>query len=339
MAKQPAKPAQRAAAKPAPRAAEPARRPPPPPPRQAAQPPRQAPAQPQRQAAPPPRQAAPPPRGDQRQALAATSVSAQLPAHLRERALRSQGRGISQDAADNLVPIIYILQEQSPQVQSRDSKYVEGALAGNFWLRGTTELFDGEKDGMLVQPCHFNKCVIEWGPDRGQFIARHDVMPEVAEQVEDPNDPNIKRWVNPETGNRYAETREHVVRIFMPDGRRIPLVIPFTSTGHTVSRGWTFDMNQKQVEGVRADSTMLLYRMFTKWTTNKKGSWFKPDVKFEGWVQDLADIDAGDAIFNAFNSGEKRVDEAGYGEMGGEQFADQPGGEDGQVAEGEGRGI
>jgi hypothetical protein len=162
----------------------------------------------------------------------------------------------------------------------------------------------------------FQKAVIEWGPERGSFIARHETMPDHAEQVQDPNDPNKKSWVDPQTGNRFVDVREHIVRVFLPDGRRIHIVMPFTSTGHSVSRGWMTDMNQKQFEGQIVDSTMLLYRLHTKWTTNKKGSWFMPSVKFEGWVEDPADIEAGDALFHAFAAGDKVVDTAGYGDGG-----------------------
>jgi hypothetical protein len=61
-------------------------------------------------------------------------------------------------------------------------------------------------------------------------------------------------------------------------------------------------------------------------------------VDFEDWVQEAADIDAGETIYNAFSSGEKQVDTqsytegtedqlgAGDGEAGGEQGdTDRPG--------------
>jgi hypothetical protein len=301
--------------KPAPRPAPPkpaptaARRPPPPPPRQtAARPPAAQP--PQRQAAPPPERNAP----QSGTAVATRAAASNVPAHLRERIAQSTGKGVSKDASDNLVPLIYVLQEQSPQAQSRDPRYIENAVAGNFWLRGMDPpLIDGENEGMLAQPCYFNKVVIEWQPNRGGFVARHATMPEDAQQVEDPQDPNIKRWVSPE-GNYYVETREHVVRIHLPDGRRVPFVLPFSSTGHTVSRGWMFDMNQKQVDGNTVDTFCLLYRLKTKYSTNKKGSWFKITVDFEDWIQEAADIDAGETIYNAFASGEKEVDTQSYTE-------------------------
>jgi hypothetical protein len=322
MSKKPApKPATKA---PPPPPASTARRPPPPPPRQTAA----------RAAPPPPPPQRPPQReAEQRQAgtaVAVVAAASNVPAHLRERIAASTGKGVSKDAADNLVPLIYVLQEQSPQVQSRDPRYLDGAVAGNFWLRGMDPpLLDGEHDGMLVQSCYFNKCVIEWQPNRGGFVARHPEMPEDARQVEDPQDPNIKRWVN-EAGNYLVETREHVVRVHLPDGRRVPFVLPFSSTGHTVSRGWMFDMNQKQIDGQTVDSFCLLYRLRTKYSTNKKGSWFKVTVDFEDWVQEVADIDAGETIYNAFASGEKQVDTTAYGEgeMAGDESLD--GGEGGQ---------
>src|SRR5262249_44679698 len=40
---------------------------------------------------------------------------------------KAANKGLSKDAADNLVPLVYILQKMSPQVEERDPRYIPGA--------------------------------------------------------------------------------------------------------------------------------------------------------------------------------------------------------------------
>ena len=81
------------------------------------------------------------------------------------------GKGVSTAVEDNIVPLIYILQSNSPQVQKKGEQYVEGAEAGHIWFRGTKITVDGDR-GINVVPCTMNKCWVEWMPDRGGFVAR-----------------------------------------------------------------------------------------------------------------------------------------------------------------------
>jgi hypothetical protein len=119
------------------------------------------------------------------------------------------GKGVSTAIEDNIVPLVYILQSNSPQVQKKGENYVEGAEAGMIWFRGTKDVVSGD-DGIPVVPCHFEKVWIEWLPDRGGFVGRHADKPANAVQKTDPANPKKKYWGLP-NGNHVVETREHVV--------------------------------------------------------------------------------------------------------------------------------
>lgn len=302
-------------------------------PAQAAPPPRQpqrpAPAPQQRPAPQRPAQAAPaeeerrrpaPAAGNgQSRAVAARPQSAP-PAELARMAADDVGKGVSKDTADNLVPMIYVLQAQSPQVNPRNPAYMEGAEQGMFWLRGDAT-YDGETDGLEVQPCYFSKCVNEWIPREsgGGFVARHKEMPEDAERVVDVKNPNRVSWRSRRTGNQYVETREHILRVFLPDGRKMPFVLPFSSTGHTVSRGWMTMMNGKLMDdGGTYPSFAHTYVLRTKFTQNQQGEWFKIEVHDGSWVTP-EDYRLGKQLHDAFASGAKEVDASGYGAAEGEE--------------------
>jgi hypothetical protein len=85
----------------------------------------------------------------------------ELPEYLK-RAIAHGGRGVSTDARDNTVPMIYLLQKSSKQVDPSDPAYDPAARPGYIWLKGHG--FVPGDQGVLVQPCYFWKEFKEWIP-------------------------------------------------------------------------------------------------------------------------------------------------------------------------------
>lgn len=188
------------------------------------------------------------------------------------------GKGVSTAIEDNVVPLIYILQALSPQVQKKKEEYIDGAEAGMIWFRGTKDVVPGE-EGIPVVPCHFSKCWIEWQPNRGGFVARHDDRPAAAVLTTDPENPKRKFWKMP-SGNIVVETREHVVLVLDVFDRPMPFVIPMSGSGHGSSRAWMTLQNRKVVPGtdLKAPSFAYIYRMKLQFRTNADGDWFMWDI-------------------------------------------------------------
>ena len=65
-----------------------------------------------------------------------TSGGNQLPAELLDQTAADAGRGVSTKAEDQLIPILYVLQTNSPACDSRGPDYIDGAEPGHFLLRG-----------------------------------------------------------------------------------------------------------------------------------------------------------------------------------------------------------
>lgn len=253
--------------------------------------------------------------------VATTKKGAPVPAHLAEAMKTDAGQGVSTDQADSMVPLIYILQTNSPQVNPRDPAYIEGAVAGDLWLRNAPQPIIRGSVGILAQPCHFYKEVVEWGWKRGDgFIARHDHnpkhpqgMPADAKEVED--DEGKMVWSNNPGKSILVETRCHCVLVHDPDGVQDPLpyVFPLSGSGHTPSRQWTFMMKGKTISGQIMPSWSMMYRLPTVQKKNAKGQWFMIDPKDAGTVQEPAYVDAnqyamGKAFAEAFKSGEKKAE-------------------------------
>lgn len=223
------------------------------------------------------------------------------------------GKGTSTDIADNVVPLVYVLQAQSPQVIKKKEEYIDGAEAGNIWFRGTKEVFDGE-EGILVQPVLFAKAWIEWLPNRGGFVARHDNRPAAAVMKEDPQNPKRKYWELP-NGNIVSEHREHVVLIHGVYDKPAPFVISMSGSNHTASRNWMTAMNRKQAPGGgRAPSFAYLYRLKTVFRSNDQGDWYMWEAEDhtnkdgEPVMVDAEAYRAARALHDSFASGAMRAD-------------------------------
>lgn len=210
-----------------------------------------------------------------------TAVDAAAQEELNKMMAADSGKGVSTAVEDNVVPLVYILQALSPQVQKKKEEYIDGAEAGMIWFRGTKDVIAGD-DGIPVVPCHWSKSFIEWLPDRGGYVGRHDSMPPDAELVTDAQNPKKKFWRR-NNGNSVVETREHVVLVLDIFDRPTPFVIPMSGSGHGSSKAWMTLMNRKVVPGtdIKAPSYGYIYRMKLAFRTNDQGDWYMWDISDE----------------------------------------------------------
>lgn len=235
-------------------------------------------------------------------------ISHAPPAFLKERMAQDAGKGVSTDQADNQVPLIYVLQKGSPQVDPESNDYIQGAQAGDIWLRGAPNPIVKGSVGVPFQPCYFSKDWVQWVPrEAGKgFVGRTPERPAEAKQIKDPTKPNKIIWRLP-NGNDVVETRNHAGWV-MADFGVMPYVIPLSSTGHTVSRNWMFQMNTKKDDtGKTVPSFATKYLLKTRRRENKDGTWYILDVHDAGYVETAEDYERGKKLFEAFASGEKQA--------------------------------
>lgn len=253
---------------------------------------------------------------EEKEPSALMQPGAGLPAELQERFQADAGRGTSQRTEDNIVPLVYILQAQSPQVLPKNPNYIDKAAASDIWLRNArVPIVDGE-EGMIFQSCHFGIEWVEWQPNRGGFVGRHAALPADASSQPDARNANRITYVR-KNGNEVVETRYH--RGFVIGGAFglkdypdlvMPYVIPFSGTGHTVSRQWMSLMNQFVPTGGKkpAPSWARYYHLTTRLRKNAQGEWYGWDVADWGWVPDLTAYDRGAALCSQFETGERQAE-------------------------------
>lgn len=293
-----------------------------PPPRNrapAAPPPRNARApapQPQRNVRAPVAQAQSP-RSPQRNQVANTQ-EAQLPsADLFEEMEADGGIGLSSDAADNIVPFIYILQPLSPQVLPNNDALIPGAEPGHIWLRGSDEPLSSE---IWFQPSHFYKDIVEWVPRKsgGGLVARYawkgsvpDSVPG-AKEYRDPERPQVLRWKS-KAGNDLVETRYYGGHVLYPDDEARSAeqyFIALSSTGHTFGKTLMTTMNKRRSpRGNKVPIFSSMYLLGTVGKSNNAGEWYSFELKDTAWVTDRIQYEEGRILQQQFESGDRVAEE------------------------------
>ena len=242
------------------------------------------------------------------------------------RAQKQQGRGTSQKAEDNLVPMVAVLQPLSPQLNKQNQmKYIPGAEVGDILIRG---LEPPVRKEVLFQHCHFSKSIVEWipRPKGGGFVGRHLSWP--SDMTQTKSEDGRRTIMATKEGNHLIETRYHVGHIILEDGSMLPYIIPFSSTGHTVSRGWMNMMNAVKVEGGSVpDAWTRLYMLNTVQRQNAAGVWYVINPQPAGWASKEQAM-KGEDLWQSFEKGDKQLgeeedtgmDAGGTPEQGGKKF-------------------
>lgn len=272
----------------------------------------------------------------------AVSGGSQLPAHLANREMT--GAGVSSAQDDILIPMATVLQAQSPQVIRQNPNYIEGAAAGDIFMKNAPRPILPGDTGFLFQPCYFDKAVVEWKPRNdggggGQgFVARHEMvdgqwpqsLKDDSKEVPDPQNAERKIVVRTSTGNVLVDTRYEAGFVISEDNSAppMPLVLPFASSGHSVHRAWMMRMNQKMINGKQADSFAAIYRIKTRMRQKGQQTWFVFDITDAGpadatktpttmWVPTAEDYERGLALYQGLSKKEiKFGDEAAPAEEG-----------------------
>lgn len=263
--------------------------------------------------------------------LAVPEVAGAPPAELAGLMGDDLGKGTSTAAADNMVPLVYILQTNSPGVNKRDAAYIDGAEPGDLWLRNAPVPVVPGEDGFVAQVCYFYKDVGEWVPrDSGGgggtgFVTRHpwnedhpDGVPADAVKVliEGKGDDSDKEvWMTPDKKHELVPTRNFVLLVYTPFGA-LPYVFPLSGSGHSAARQWMFLQTSKKIQGQPVPSWACLYRVVTKQRKKGTNSWFMieaSDERREGaapgpcWVT-KEQYAAGKTLHEAFASGLKQAE-------------------------------
>ena len=198
-------------------------------------------------------------------------------------------QNIAQD--DLALPFLKVLGQLSPEINSRDAKYIKGAQPGMILNTVTGDYYDGEK-GINVLPVFYKRQYIEWqdrGASLGAPVAIHEVDSDLLSKVTRDKS-NKDRLPN---GNYLENTASHFV-ILMGETPTTAL-ISMKATQLKISRKWNSMMMGIKMQGKSGLFTpptySHIYNLKTVQQSNDKGTWFGWDVSKVGPVQDKSVYD------------------------------------------------
>jgi hypothetical protein len=134
--------------------------------------------------------------------------SGALPATLLDKTAADAGRGVSFDQSDQLLPLIYILQSNSPYTDRRSPDYIDDAEAGHFYFRNAQVPIRDGTAGITVIPVRMGKVSIEWLPDRQGLVAIHPEPPDDLQAMQGDTNRRRPRLVRASSGNVVEEARQ-----------------------------------------------------------------------------------------------------------------------------------
>ena len=189
------------------------------------------------------------------------------------------------DRDDIAIPRLVILQTGSPQVQTRENTYVEGAEPSMIFDAVGAEMWDGE-EGVVILPIHYRRTYVEWiTREAGSgFVSDHGLTAG-KELLTTTTRDDKGRDILP-NGNQLNNTLEYVVYRLTPEGK-FQCIINMGSTQLKKGRNWNPNIMKPLPGGVPAPFYARAFRFTTIPESNDKGNWFGWKIIFEHRLVEL----------------------------------------------------
>jgi len=188
-------------------------------------------------------------------------------------------------------PSLRILQTNSPQVDKKNSKYVEGAEVGMLFNTSTREIYDGsqEAEQLVILICKYWPKYIEWLPGRKGFVAEHEIGSEITlrENINNVEEGGKRIEYSKLTGNVLVKTAIYFCLAFF-DGSLEPqeIVIDMSSTNWSTAKLLNSHFQNAKVDDghgglVPAPTFAWAYQLFHEYQerAEKRQSWYTWNFK------------------------------------------------------------
>lgn len=169
------------------------------------------------------------------------------------------------ETQDVSIPFLVILQKLSPQCDKSADEYVKDAEPGMFFNTLTSKVYGREIE---LIPLLFKKYWLEWAPNRGGFISRHEPYSIPVDKSD------FSHW-KAENGNDINETFMFfcLVNNHFEDG---VVIFSLTSTGIKHAKNWNTQIMMTRLDsGNRAPYFSSVWKLKTVLNKNDQGSWYQ----------------------------------------------------------------
>ena len=228
---------------------------------------------------------------------------------LQEALTATANMGMEEVTADDLqMPFLRIVQAMSPEVNKKDSAYIEGASQGDIFNTVTRKHWNGDV-GVLVIPVYYQLKYLEFIPrsQGGGFVGE---IP--------PNDPQLKEVVRDEnnmellkSGNELVKTAQHYMKIVHEVEKNNyeleSAVVDMKKTSLKKSRTWNSLMGMQKIEGNTMASFANIYRLTTVEEGNDKGNWYTFNPQHEEVIPSIDLLNECKEFHGAISEGQVKL--------------------------------
>lgn len=178
------------------------------------------------------------------------------------------GDGIQDvDVNDLVMPFLRIAQKGSPQVDKDAPEHIQGLVPGMFFNTLTNRVYGKEIE---VVPVFFKKMWMEWQPNRGGLVGRHEPHTIEIDKSE------FGKWKTMDgSGNSVQETFFFYCMIIgaMEEG---PILLALSSTGIKHAKTWNTQILMTRLKsGKRAPYYSSTWLLKTVVNQNEHGTWYQ----------------------------------------------------------------
>lgn len=175
------------------------------------------------------------------------------------------GQGYDNLSSDDYqLPFLQILQSSATQCVEKSNDYIEGAKPGMFYHNLTNQIFG---KCVNVTPLYCEKVWLEFKPNRGGFVAKHEPNSFV------PDKTDFSNWKNA-AGNTIIEYYNfYCILTDFPENGIV--VIPFKKSGIPQAKNWNSLISYvKAPSGKQAAFFSSIWTLTANYNENIKGSWY-----------------------------------------------------------------
>jgi hypothetical protein len=176
-----------------------------------------------------------------------------------------EGQGFDKlSGEDYQIPFLRILQSLSPQCNKNGDNYVLGAEPGLFYNTVTNRIYGKT---VRVIPVDFEKVWLEFKPNRGGFVARHEPNSIRVDKS------NFSSWKT-EYGHEIVESYNFYCLLpdFSEDGLT---VFTLNSSGIKHAKNWNSQISFTRTDsGKKAPYFSSVWELKSTYNKNDKGTWF-----------------------------------------------------------------
>lgn len=219
-----------------------------------------------------------------------------------------EGEGLDYETSDLQIPFVRIIQALSPQINKRDSAFIDGASAGDIFNTVTGQSWEGE-EGITVIPCYQETKFLKFKPrdGGGGFLGELSKdNPDVLRATR-----TGSKEILPD-GNELVKSDQHYC-IIVEDGVPSFGIVDMKSSQLKVSRRWKTQIKMLTVKNPKTGALVspplfgTMWKLTTVEESNDQGTWLNWSVANAGFVQDKELLDAAVNFRKSVMSGEAKA--------------------------------